>query len=358
MRGALALPREGPARLALLALGALILTTAATIPLADARAPAVRETLKAVEYALVFVVAWCAARGERDAPRLLGAACGATLVLVALDALRDYARPESALRLGTQTIVRIAGHLEGPNQLAAWIGLALPAAVAGIESAVALGAIVAIAGATLALTISRGGAAQTIVAFAGALFARAAPRGERAALAAAFALAFALALGGLAAELRSAGALFHTSDDLGGTGSRAILWPAAVAMARAHPLLGVGAGNFELELPRYGAPPRVRTHANSLYLEAAADGGIVLLLGTLAAALIPPLALLRARGAPLALAAAIAGLALAAHGLIDDVTFYTKVGQLWWLIAGVAAASAGASRSAPSTVPGTRYART
>jgi O-antigen ligase len=145
------------------------------------------------------------------------------------------------------------------------------------------------------------------------------------------------------------------SADAGGTGTRPILWHAALAMARAHPLLGVGAGNFELLLQRYGAPPGVRTQANSLYLEAAADGGVVLLLATVLAALVPPLVLVRARGARFALAIGIAGLALAAHGLIDDVTFYTKVGQLWWVLAGVAAASVGGgSTSSPSNTPGTR----
>jgi len=333
----------------------VIVCTAATIPVAHAKAPALRETLKAVEYALVFLVAWSAARDDRPgAARWFGRSCGLALAAVALDALADYARPESVLRAGGHTIVRIAGALEGPNQFAAWIGLALPVAVAEIEAVVALGALVALAGAALALTLSRGGAAQSAAALAGALLARGERRPRALALAAAFALAFAVALGALVAASGGAGALFRSSDDAGGTGSRAILWSAALAMGRAHPLLGVGAGNFELELPRYGAPPRVRTQANSLYLEALADGGIVLLGATLFAALAPPLVLVRARGRPLVLAAGVAGFALAAHGLVDDVTFFTKVGQLWWLIAGVAAACAAPSRSSPSTTPGTR----
>ncbi|HZO93424.1 MAG TPA: O-antigen ligase family protein [Candidatus Baltobacteraceae bacterium] len=360
VRGALRLPREGAARASLFALAGLIVATAATVPLAHFRAPAIRETLKAVEYALVFLFAWCAAREQPAAARLTGAACGVAVVAVVLDALRDYRHPQSGLWYHGEAITRIAGHLEGPNQLAAWLGVALPAAIAALDDALLVAVVATLGGFALALTLSRGGIAQAVAGVAGALYARvrATPRAVRV-TSIVFAAAFVLALGGLAAATRSGAALVRVSSvdssvDLGGTGSRAILWPAALAMARAHPILGVGAGNFELELPSYGAPRRVRTHANSLYLEALADGGIVLLAATIAAALVPPLALLRARGAPLVPAVAIAGLALAAHGVIDDVTFYTKVGQMWWVVAGVAAACARASSSSPSAIPGTR----
>ena len=128
-----------------------------------------------------------------------------------------------------------------------------------------------------------------------------------------------------------------SSVDNGGTGSRSILWHAALAMFRARPILGVGADNFEILLPRYGAPARVRTQANSLYLESLADGGILLGIATAFLAWLPPVLLIRARSSPFVLTMGIAGCALALHGLIDDVTFYTKVGQCWWLLAGIAA---------------------
>jgi O-antigen ligase len=354
-RGAAAWPRDAVARTTLGALVLLVLATAATIPHAFARAPAVRETLKALEYALVFLVAWWAARERPEAPRVVGIGCAIAIVLVGFDALRDYLHPQSGMWIGNTQIVRLAGHLEGPNQLAAWIGLALPAAIVELAPWTAL-VLTLFGGALVALTLSRGGIAQTAIALFGAVLVRGV--GRRLTIAAAVAAA-AIALAGLAASSHSSASVHHVgslkeSVDAGGTGTRAILWRAALAMGRAHPLLGVGAGDFELALPDYGAPPHVRTQANSLYLEAWADGGIVLLLATLLAALVPPLVFVRARGAPFALVVGIVGFALALHGLVDDVTFFTKVGQLWWVLAGVAAASAGASSSSPSATPGTR----
>jgi O-antigen ligase len=321
------------------------------------RTAAVRETFKALEYAVAFLVAWWDARTDRDAPRLLGIACACAIVLVALDATRDFASPQSGVWVGGRPVLRLAGHLEGPNQLAAWLGIALPLVIATVESWPLLIAALALGTAALALTLSRGGIAQALCAMAGAMWARGA--GTRR-LVLVSAVAITVGLGGLALAERSNDALLHVAStqsslDQGGTGSRAILWRAALAMGRAHPILGVGAGGFEFALPHYGAPPRVRTQANSLYLEALADGGIVLLAATLAAALVPPLVLLRCgRAAVFPFTVGIAGLALAAHGIVDDVTFYTKVGQLWWIAAGSGAAAAElmkASDSVPSTAP-------
>jgi O-antigen ligase len=360
LRRAIAVPRSGIPRLIAVLLGVLVLATALTIPHAAMRTAAVRETFKAFEYAFVFLVAWWASRDDREAPRLLGIACACAIVLVAIDATRDFFAPQSGIWIGGKPVLRLAGQLEGPNQLAAWLGISLPVVVATVESWPLLISALMLGAAALTLTLSRGGIAQAVISVAGAILTRKVA-GRR--LVASMALAAVVALSGLAFVERSDGALLHVgsatpSFDPGGTGSRAILWHAALAMGRAHPLLGVGAGGFEFALPRYGAPPQVRTHANSLYLEALADGGIVLLTATLAAAFIPPLALLRSgRGAVVPFTIGIAGLALAAHGIIDDVTFYTKVGQLWWLVAGTGAAAVELSRrsaSVPRTAPVTK----
>ncbi|GAC1425438.1 MAG: hypothetical protein NVSMB64_32410 [Candidatus Velthaea sp.] len=148
----------------------------------------------------------------------------------------------------------------------------------------------------------------------------------------------------------------ETAAHAGGVGTRGDLWSAAIRMFRSHPLLGVGAGNYEYVLQRYGAPAGVRTHANSLYLEALADGGIVLATATAIAAWLPPLRLLVAD--PFVRAIGIAGVALAVHGIVDDVTFYTKVGEWWWLFAGYGTGCAMRATSAPSVAFGARYART
>ncbi len=131
----------------------------------------------------------------------------------------------------------------------------------------------------------------------------------------------------------------------GGVGNRSELWAAALRMWRDRPLLGVGAGNFELELPRYGVFG-VRTHANSWYLQALAEGGVVLLAATIAlvAAILAALGgnglLARLRGgSPWVLAGLAATVALALHQIVDLLVFYPKVGGAWWLLVGIAAAA-------------------
>jgi O-antigen ligase len=116
-------------------------------------------------------------------------------------------------------------------------------------------------------------------------------------------------------------------------------------MFRAHPLFGVGAGNFELDLPDYGVYG-VRTHANSWYLQSLAEGGIVLFAATLGmvAASIgafvrrPLRQSLRAQ-TPWVVAALAASIALALHQIVDDFVFYPKVGAPWFMLLGIAAAS-------------------
>jgi O-antigen ligase len=115
----------------------------------------------------------------------------------------------------------------------------------------------------------------------------------------------------------------------GGVGDRTELWRAARLFFVRHPVLGIGAGNYQFELAQAGLPG-VRTQANSWYLQAAAEGGIVLL----AATLVWIASMVRAlygsvRTSPWALAGLAATCAFILHGFVDDLVFYPKVAEAW-----------------------------
>lgn len=349
-RGCAALLRKRPAPLLLGTFALLAVVTSLTAIDATHRGLVARETLKVVEYAAVFVAAFlCYALDRNDAP-LVGAAAIAAIV-VAISALaQEVIGAPSGLYIGPVIVPRIAGLLEGPNQLSGYSEIAV--ATLGAWALVRKSPLVNVALALIVfadvLTFSRAGWAG--LAVIGAVLAVA---GGRPAL-----RALAPALIGLVAGLAGAGfwAMYaHTPGVLraslegslyaGGVGNRSELWHAAWRMWIAHPLLGVGAGNFELALPGYGVFG-VRTHANSLYLQALAEGGALLLLATIAqlVAVIASLAgarpVERLRAAsPWAVAALAATLALALHQLVDYLVFYPKVGGAWWLLVGIAAAS-------------------
>jgi O-antigen ligase len=350
-RGAAAALRRRPAPLFLSALALALFATA--LSLLDAVHPpaVIREILKWVEYAAFFVAGFCCYALDADADAPLVAAVSVAGIVVALSALiQEVAGAPSGLYIGSAIVPRIAGLLEGPNQLSAYCTIAF--ASLGAWSPVRRGALLQAALGLVIfadiLTFSRAGIASlAIVAAILVLWAgtRAWP---------------ALRPAVLGAVAGTCGAVWwaiyaHTPGILrvslapsayaGGVGNRGELWGAALRMWRAHPLFGVGAGNFELDLPEYGVYG-VRTHANSWYLQSLAEGGILLFAATLAmvsasigAFLQKPLiARLRAQS-PWVAAALAASVALALHQIVDDFVFYPKVGGAWFLLLGIAAAA-------------------
>jgi O-antigen ligase len=330
----------------LLIAGAFVLVATALSGLHAAnRAPVARETLKALEYLLTFGAALLAARAGWE-ERIVRTALAATVTLVACLALAQAAGgAPSVIAVAGHVIPRVAGPLEGPNQLAGYLGLALPVLLAfalaraplGIELAgLGLGAM------ALALTLSRAGLLAGLLAL-GVVAALSRSRRGLVLLMLGAGLVLGLAtlvLQGFAATHSVAGAfnlLFHFSSiaeaqEPGHVGRRSQLWAAAIALWRSHPLLGVGAGNFELELGSVGLTG-VRTHANSLYLQSLAEGGIVGLAATLA--LVAASLASFARGPfrePLVLGALAASLGFALHQCVDLLVFYPKVGEFWWIL--------------------------
>jgi O-antigen ligase len=324
---------------------AVVAATALSIWHAAYRGPALRETLKAVEYVLLFATAVVAASGDPDR-RPVRAAFVVALGLVSILAIvQEWIGAPSGLWFHGYAIPRIAGPLEGPNQLAGFLGIALSivCAYAVGRSAAAYELVALGLGAlALVLTISRTGIVTAAIAFV-IIFAVGAAASRRPALIALGSGLFAgvaiLGLigftelhGFLGFDVLSHFASVAEAEAPGTVGDRSELWRAAFLLWREHPIFGIGAGNFELELGLAGYP-HLKTHANSLYLQSLVEGGIPLLLATLA--LVVASIVRFARGPfsePLVVGALAASVGFALHQIFDLLVFYPKVGELWWIV--------------------------
>ncbi|MBV8283991.1 MAG: O-antigen ligase family protein [Candidatus Eremiobacteraeota bacterium] len=302
-----------------------------------------RETFKDLEYLLVLVAAYVCYRLDPDADCTLGALAGVT-VAVSLSALaQEVIGAPSGLYVGNAIVPRIAGVLEGPNQLAGYYDLAIPAlgAWAVTKRTTLAAAALALATAADVLTFSRSG--LLAVGAAAVLLVVVYGRPMLVALRPAYAgfAAGVAVIAGWGIYVHSAN-VFRMSIEsayAGGVGNRKELWAAAIRMFLRHPLTGVGAGNYELELPFYGVLG-VRTHANSWYLQSLAEGGILLFGATLAMLAAFAVTFARAvRRSPWISGALAGALALALHQIADYLVFFPKIGGTWWVLAGIACAA-------------------
>ena len=321
----------------------VLLATLLSFAQAAYHAPAIREALKALEYVVLFCVCVAAFRLDPDRSALRAAFLIVPCVVAAIALAQEVAGAPSALLLNGHVTPRIAGPLEGPNQLAGYFDVALPVVLALALQAptrVSLFVLAAIA-CTDVLTFSRGGALGAVAGVLSGWF-----LSQRRAAAAAAAIACGALAGvgiaagwGIAAHSLGIFRLWNfESTYAGGVGTRPKLWHAAIALWQQHPLLGIGAGNFELEIPRTGLYG-IRTHANSLYLQSLVEGGIPLLAATLWLTYVSIAAFIRQRlESPFVVAAAAASIALALHQTVDFLTVYPKVGGEWWILMAVAAA--------------------
>jgi len=357
------------------AVAILVVTALTAIPATYVDAVA-RETLKALEYLLAFGVAAVAIASEEDEELVLGAVLGGS-ALVCVSALAQYVTgaPSGTLIEG-RVIPRIAGLLDGPNQLAGYLDLAIPLLLAAALSrrklrGLTLG-VLAVAITTGVLTLSRAGLLGMVAGIAVVLFLRArstrlsrgvaqsglSPGGEPAHSAAgrpapwvaAGGVVLVAALAAFAARMGflqrffSVGEVAHEN----GLATRGELWQAALTLWRTDPALGVGAGNFELLLPSAGLIG-VRTHANSLYLQSLAEGGLALffaVLWTIVAAL--ALCWREAPRSTLLLGLGAATFGFAVHQIFDVLTFFPKVGGFWWLLLGAGTGRVHALRARPA----------
>lgn len=346
-RGVTAPLARRPVAAILAAFGAIVVVNVLTLAVAQHRADVVRESFKWIEYALFFGT-MVAAYAADPAPRIVRTALFASILVAIASALSELVTSAgSGMWIGNVALPRIAGVLEGPNQLGGYLEVALAAIGAWqLREPSAFGALLlGLAGVALALTFSRAalfGAAVVAIVFAIV---------NRRAVLRLWPALLGIAAGGVAAvagitlllRLSAAGLIEHASDtnaaSAGGVGNRAELWRAAFFFIRHHPLLGIGTGNFELDLPEAGLYG-VRTHANSWYLQAFAEGGVVLLAATIAWIVATIRALMHDIGAsPWRLAAFAATIALVVHGVVDDLVFYPKVAETWIGLIGLGVAS-------------------
>jgi O-antigen ligase/polysaccharide polymerase Wzy-like membrane protein len=362
-RGAPLVPASPSARRILLA--GLLVLAATTLSGAQATfiGPVLREALKQVEYLVMF---WCAASliiEQRDDSRWLEGGIIASVLVVSLDAIAQglFGGAPSGVWINAHRLPRVAGPLEGPNQLGGFLEIALPVLflsplLLGDRLRVLRFAAIAATAFAVVLTLSRSGIAFALLGLILLWFIdRSAARKSLLPFASGALAGCLLAGSWYWAATHNFGLmsdLFRMSEvplqDPGGVGTRNELWNAALAMFAAHPLIGVGAGNFEHLLSAVGLA-NVQTHANSLWLQTLAEQG---LLG-LAALLALDIVVLREAGVGLrqswlARAAFVATICLLLHQVFDDLFFFPKVGLLFWLLIG---ATAGDLAFARATVP-------
>jgi O-antigen ligase len=329
-----------------IAIVAVIAATLLSVIVAEYRGAALRETLKWVQYLLIFGVAAAAWQLDPDRRRLRITVTLTVTVVAILALVQEYTGSPSGIWFGGHPYPRIAGPLEGPNQLAGYLCIALPFLVVWALDRISFATLIpsALAVIALILTLSRSGVFCGIVAVAIVFIVsrRASVRIPLyVALGASFVVALAVLIG-----WHAGGAIhrFFTFDEVqrsGGVGIRSTLWRAAYTLWERHPVLGVGAGNFELLLPEAGAPG-LRTHANSWYLQALVEGGFPLLFATCALVWASIGTFTRSLRNELCLAAFAAGIAFALHGFVDYLVFYPKVAIMWFALLGIAAREADA----------------
>jgi O-antigen ligase len=331
------------ARPLLLSAAFVCFCTALSIVQAEHRLPAVRETLKALEYLVLFVAVLVAMRVD---PRegVVRIALAVTLAAVTVAALsQEVLGAPSGFWFFNHPIPRIAGPLEGPNQLSGYLGIMLPVVAAfALLRRTSRAEILLLGLATMALvlTLSRAGTASAVLALVIVLVLAPSPR--RRAVVGTLLIGAAAGLSVLvlygSTSLLARFSSVAEVERSGGVGTRGQLWHAALQLWLQHPWFGIGAGNFELEISRVG-PAGVRTHANSLYLQALVEGGAPLLAATLAT--VAASILTFSRGPlrePLVLGALAASVGLAAHQVFDLLVFYPKVGGMWWIVLGLGVA--------------------
>lgn len=345
---------EKPVRGLLLAFAAILAAIVLSALHAAHDDAVVREFFKWIEYLAVFAAVVVGFAYDPDDRPVWIALIAIGFVEVAAAAHELLFGAASGLVIAGHNVPRVAGTLEGPNQFAGWLNLLLPVLFARMltDRNPWLIASVVLCAVTEAATISRSG---IVAAVAGAVVVLIVTRPSRrvgisfaagAVVVAAILVTLGLSIG-LEARFFSL-AEVEQPDHLG---TRAILWASALELWRTSPLVGIGAGNFEFDLGMVGHP-EIRTHANSLYLQALSEMGVVGLAATLFMiwTVIATFARSFSRR-PLLIGVFAANIALALHQIFDYMWFYPKVGIFWAILLAIGVVEVLAARNDVGHVP-------
>jgi O-antigen ligase len=345
---------ERPLRALLLAFGGVLAAIALSTLFALHHDAVAREFAKWLGYALVFAAAAAGFASDPDDRPVWTALIAIGFFEVAEAAYQLLFGAPSGVFVGDHYLPRVAGSLEGPNQFAGWLNLLLPVLFARLltDRNPWLVASAVLCAAAEAATLSRSGIVAAVVGAAIVLAVTRPARRVRVRFAlGAVVLAAVLVTLGLAVGLE---ARFFTLAEVpqpDHLGTRAILWAAALELWRMSPLVGIGAGNFEFDLGMAGHP-EVHTHANSLYLQALSETGVIGFVATFA--LLGTVFATFARSfsrRPLVIGVFAANVALALHQVFDDLWFFPKVGIFWALLLAIGAVEVLAARDDVGPLP-------
>lgn len=222
-------------------------------------------------------------------------------------------------------IVRASGHFNNPNILAAYLILLIPIATASIKrlgsSKWTAGAIVLASVVALALTFSRGAIISLLTAI-GVVLVR---KNRR--------FIFAVPLLALTILVNP-----FASGRLGSTLERLTAWSTAFNLIAKKPFLGVGLGNFR-RFAQSEAPVSL-WHAHNLFLNVAAEVGLVAVLALLAIIIIAiwsalDLSRLKGYGGFVGLAFASSFIAFSLASLVDNPYNSMPISYTFWLLLGL-----------------------
>lgn len=347
---------ERPVRALLLGFGAILAAIVLSVLHAQHADAVAREFVKWLAYAVVFVAVVVGFAYDPDDRPIWTALIAVAFIEAAEAGFQLLFGAASGVFVGTHQVPRVAGSLEGPNQFAGWLNLLLPVLFARMLTdrnrwLVAATVLCALAEAA---TLSRSGIVAAVVGAAVVLFVTRPARGVRLGFAfGAVAFAAILVTVGLAVGLEARFFSLAEVPQPDHLGTRAILWSAALDLWRSSPLVGIGAGNFEFDVGMAGHP-EVRTHANSLYLQALSETGLVGLAAT--AFMLWTVFSTFARSfsrRPLLIGVFAGNVALALHQVFDYLWFFPKVGVFWAVLLAIGVVELLAARDDAGPVPET-----